>query len=87
MPDSTLVKSSRKTRKGPNSNRPEGLRFYLYAVTGTLRAERKSFNVVCCHASDARAMVAVRQPEIDRLRVTRGKSVHFIAVGDRSLLE
>jgi hypothetical protein len=87
MPESKLVKSPRNRRKGSNSNGPRGLRFYLYAVSGTLHGERGTFHVVCCHASDARALIAARQPEIDKLRVTRGRPVHFIAIGDHSLLE
>ena len=79
--------SSGKTRKGSGSNRPESLRFYLYAVNGTHAGARVTLHVVCCHAADARAMVATRQPELDKLRVTRGKPVHFIAVGDHALIE
>ena len=87
MADIVQARPSQKMRRGSGSNRPEALRFHLYAVTGTLRGERRTLHVVCCHASDARAMVAVRQPEIDKLRVTRGKPIHFIAVGDHSLID
>jgi hypothetical protein len=81
------IKPSDKPRTGVGSNRPRDLRFYVYIVNGKLRSEPRTFHVVCCHAADARAMVATRQPEIDKLRVTRGNRVNFIAVGDRSLLE
>ena len=81
------VKPSGKSRGKPNSNRPRGLRFHLYAVNGVLRRARVTLHVVCCHASDARAMVAARQPGIDKLRVTRGKPIHFIAVGDHELID
>jgi hypothetical protein len=87
MPESTRPKSIRKAPKRSDSNRPGHLRLYLYAVEGTLRDERRGFQVVCCHASDARAMIAQRLPEIANLRVARGKPVHFIAVGDHLLHE
>ena len=87
MAKHTQVKTSDKPRRGVGSNRPQDLRFYLYTVNGTLRGERRTFNVVCCHAADARAMVAVRRPDIDKLRVTRGNHVNFIAVGDHPLIE
>ena len=74
------VKTSGKLRSRLNSNRPKGLHFYHYAVNGILHSTRKTLHVVCCHASDARAMVAARQPEIDKLRVTRGKPIHFICL-------
>jgi hypothetical protein len=83
----TRVRSSDKSRAGVGSNRPHDLRFYVYVVNGKLRSAPRTFHVVCCHAADARAMVATRQPEIDKLRVTRGSRVNFIAVGDHSLLE
>jgi hypothetical protein len=81
------VKPSGKPRRKLNPNRPEGLHFYLYAVNGILRRARVTLHVVCCHAADARAMVATRQPEIGNLRVTRGKPIHFIAVGDHALID
>ena len=80
-------KLSGKLRRRPDSNRPEGLHFYLYAVNGILHRARITLHVVCCHAADARAMVAARQPEIGNLRVTRGKPIHFIAVGDHALID
>jgi len=87
MAANTQLKSLGKTRTGSGANRPRDLRFYLYSVRGTLRGERRTFHVVCCHAAGARMMVAARQPEIDKLRVTRGTPVHFIAVGGHALLE
>jgi hypothetical protein len=87
MAESKRPRSSRTTRKASRSNRPQSLRLYLYAVNGTLRGQRKTLHVVCCHASDARAMVATHQPEIDTLRVRRGNLVNFIAVGDHALIE
>lgn len=87
MAESKRLKSSQKTRQRSSPDRRRGLRFYLYAVNGKLHGERKTLHVVCCHASDARAMVAAHQPQIDKLRVTRGSLVHFIAVGDHELLE
>jgi hypothetical protein len=87
MAVSKRVRPTRKSRRGQNSNRPESLRFYLYAVNGILRGARVTLRVVCCHATDARAMVATRQPELDKLRVTRGKLIHFIAVGDHTLID
>ena len=87
MPESQRLKSSEKTRKRSSSNRTRSLRFYLYTVHGKLHGERKTLHVVCCHASDARAMVAAHQPRIDKLRVRRGSLVNFIAVGDHALLE
>ena len=81
------MKASGKTRRNPGSNRPARLRFYQYTVNGSVRGARMTLHVVCCHASDARAMVAARQPEIDKLRVTRGKPIHFIAVGDYALID
>jgi hypothetical protein len=59
----------------------------MYAVEGRLNGALRTFQVVCCHASDARAMIAERLPAIDKLRVTRGKPVHFIAIGDHLLHE
>ena len=61
------------------------LRFYLYTVEGRLERVRQTFRVVCCHGSDARAMIVQRLPAIDKLKVTRGKLVDFIAVGDHLL--
>jgi hypothetical protein len=87
MAESKRPRSLRTTRRVSGSNRPQGLRLYLYAVNGKLHGERKTLHVVCCHASDARAMVATHQPEIDALRVRRGNLVHFIAVGDHALIE
>ncbi len=87
MPEITPVKSSRKTQMRSPSNRPADLRFYVYTVHGKLGGEHRTFQVVCCHASDARAMIAERLPEIDELRVTRGMPIHFIAIGDHSLHE
>jgi hypothetical protein len=87
MAESKRLKSSRNKRKPSRSNRPQGLRLYLYAVNGKLHGERKTLHVVCCHAADARAMVATHQPEIDALRVRRGNLVNFIAVGDHALVE
>ena len=87
MPASSRIQPSRKPPKRPGSNRPADLRFYLYAVEGRFQGERRIFHIVCCHASDARAMIAERLPEIGNLRVTRGKSVHFIAIGDHLLHE
>mgnify|MGYP001199782647 FL=1 len=87
MPGSSTLQSSRKASKRSHSNRPAHLRLYLYAVEGTLAGEHRVFQVVCCHAADARAMIAERLPEIDKLRVTRGKPVHFVAIGDHSLHE
>ena len=81
------VKTSGKLRSRLNSNRPKGLHFYHYAVNGILHSTRKTLHVVCCHASDARTMVAARLPGIDKLRVTRGKPIHFIAVGDYALID
>ena len=59
----------------------------MYAVEGRLHGALRTFQVVCCHASDARAMIAERLPAIGNLRVTRGKPVHFIAIGDHLLHE
>ena len=87
MADTTQTRPSGKTHRSPDSNRPARLRFYHYAVNGILRGTRMTLHVVCCHASDARAMVAARMPEIDQLRVTRGKPIHFIAVGDYALID
>jgi len=87
MAETTQTRPSGKLRQRSGSNRPVALRFHLYAVTGTLRGERRTLHVVCCHAADARAMVSARQPEIDKLRVTRGKPVDFIAVGDHALID
>jgi len=64
-----------------------GPRVHLVPGAVASRGERRTFHVVCCHAADARMMVAARQPEIDKLRVTRGTPVHFIAVGGHALLE
>ena len=61
------------------------LRFYLYTVEGTLEHVRQTFRVVCCHGSDARAMIVQRLPAIDKLKVTRGKPIDYIAIGDRLL--
>ncbi len=87
MADTMQASPSNTRRRRRDSNRPEALHFHLYAVTGVLRGERRTVHVVCCHASDARAMVAGRLPEIDKLRVTRGKPIHFIAVGDHTLVD
>jgi len=81
------VKTSGKLRRRLSPNRPKGLHFYHYAVNGILLGTRKTLHVVCCHASDARTMVAARLPGIDKLRVTRGKPIHFIAVGDYALID
>lgn len=61
------------------------LRFYLYTVEGTLHHVPQAFRVVCCHGSDARAMIVQRLPAIDKLKVTRGKPVDYIAIGDHLL--
>jgi hypothetical protein len=76
----------RKSGKVPlHKQRLSQLRFYLYTVEGRLERLRQTFHVVCCHGSDARAMIVQRLPAIDKLKVTRGKPVDFIAVGDHLL--
>ncbi len=87
MAKSKRLKSSRSAPRRSSSNQVRSLRFYLYTVNGRLHNERRTLHVVCCHASDARAMVATHEPRIDKLRVTRGSLVHFIAVGDHALRE
>ena len=63
------------------------LRFHLYTVEGTLDHVRRTFRVVCCHGADARAMIVQRLPAIDKLKVTRGKPVDYIAIGDHLLYQ
>ena len=63
------------------------MRFFVYAVAGMLEGHRQTFQVVCCHAADARSMIATRHPTIGHITVTRGKPVHYIAVGDHLLHE
>jgi hypothetical protein len=58
------------------------LRVYLYTVEGTLHQVLQTFHVVCCHGSDARALIVQRLPAIDKLKVSRGKQVDYIAIGD-----
>lgn len=78
--------SGRKSGKVPlHKQRLSQLRFYVYTVKGALHHVRQTFRVVCCHGSDARAMIVQRLPAIDKLKVTRGKPVDFIAVGDHLL--
>ncbi|MGB8692885.1 MAG: hypothetical protein WCD08_05190 [Steroidobacteraceae bacterium] len=80
--DSDVAKPGR-ARLHPH--RLSQLRFYLYTVEGRLEHVRQTFRVVCCHGSDARAMIVRRWPAIDKLKVTRGKPVDFIALGDHLL--
>ena len=85
--------TSTRRRAGGTASRPSArsgpphLRFYLYTVEGTLGGRRKSFGVVCCHNTDALAMMVERLPELAAVTVTRGSPVHFIAIGDHLLHE
>jgi hypothetical protein len=63
------------------------LHFYVYTVTGMLGKRRHTFRIVCCHAADARAMIAESRPAIGDITVTRGNPVHYIAIGDHPLHE
>jgi len=83
---SSRTSSSLREKTAPQAlKRSPHLRFYLYSVVGTYRDKPQTFRVVCCHASDARAMVIERLPEIDNVRVKRGMTVHLISVGDHAL--
>ena len=85
---SKLLTHSEAGRTGQMRLHPQRLshlRFYLYAVEGMLHHVRQTFRVVCCHGSDARAMIVQRLPAIDKLKVTRGKAVDYIAIGDHLL--
>ena len=74
-------------RARPGRTPSPHLHFYVYTVSGVLGRRRRSFCVVCCHATDARAMIVERCPAIDDLTVTRGNPVHYIAIGDHLLHE
>jgi hypothetical protein len=79
--------SSKSARETPTRSPSPRLHFYVYTVAGMLDKRRQTFRVMCCHASDARAMIAERCPAIGDITVTRGIPVHYIAIGDHLLHE
>ena len=81
------AKKKTASRARPKRRPSPYLHFYIYAVSGTLGKRRQTFRVVCCHATDARAMIAEHYPEIGDLTVTRGNPVHYIAIGAHLLHE
>ena len=78
---------AKRARAQPGRTISPHLHFFVYTVSGMVGSRRLTFRIVCCHTADARAMIVERCPKIDALCVTRGESVHYIAIGDHLLHE